>query len=82
MNPEWSECHESRIQLQELAECEKVFGSFLKYIYTGKILVTHTNVMPILALADKYIVKVRIHFYRAREYFTSLLMINNKFRFV
>lgn len=60
MKPEWNECHESRVELQELPECERVFGSFLRYIYTGKILITHTNVMPILALADKYIVKVRI----------------------
>ncbi|KAJ8953749.1 hypothetical protein NQ318_015405 [Aromia moschata] len=37
--------------------CEPVFHLFLEYFYTGKILITHTNVMPILALADKYIVK-------------------------
>lgn len=58
MKPEWSEWHESRVKLQELPECEKVFHHFLEYLYTGKILITHTNVMPILALADKYIVKV------------------------
>lgn len=58
MKPEWNECHESKVELQEMTECERVFGGFLKYFYTGKILITHTNVMPILALADKYIVKV------------------------
>ncbi|VEN36025.1 unnamed protein product [Callosobruchus maculatus] len=57
MCPEWSEWHESRVELQELPICEGVFSIFLEYFYTGKILITHTNVMPILALADKYIVK-------------------------
>ncbi|XP_008195211.1 BTB/POZ domain-containing protein 17 isoform X1 [Tribolium castaneum] len=58
MKPEWCEWHESKVELQELLpECEKVFHLFLEYFYTGKILITHTNVMPILALADKYIVK-------------------------
>ncbi|KAK4881442.1 hypothetical protein RN001_004761 [Aquatica leii] len=57
MKPEWSEWHESRIVLQELPQCESVFHLFLEYFYTGKIIITHTNVMPILALADKYMVK-------------------------
>ncbi|XP_028140055.1 kelch-like protein 4 isoform X1 [Diabrotica virgifera virgifera] len=57
MRPEWSECHESRIELQEMSVCEPVFPMFLEYFYTGKIMITHTNVMPILALADKYMVK-------------------------
>ncbi|KAF5286665.1 hypothetical protein FQR65_LT12496 [Abscondita terminalis] len=57
MKPEWCEWHESRIELQELPQCESVFHLFLEYFYTGKIIITHTNVMPILALADKYMVK-------------------------
>ncbi|CAG9860505.1 unnamed protein product [Phyllotreta striolata] len=57
MRPEWSEWHESRVELQEMSICEPVFSIFLEYFYTGKIMITHTNVMPILALADKYIVK-------------------------
>lgn len=57
MKPEWSEWHESRVELQEMPICETVFHIFLEYFYTGKILITHTNVMPILALADKYMVK-------------------------
>lgn len=61
MKPEWTECHKSKVELQEMPECEKVFGCFLEYLYTGKLVITHTNVMPILALADKYIVKVRKH---------------------
>lgn len=58
MSPKWSEWHESKVELQELPQCEPVFHSFLEYFYTGKIIITHTNVMPVLALADKYIVKV------------------------
>lgn len=61
MKPEWTEWHESRIVLQEPPQCEEVFGTFLEYLYTGRILVTHTNVMAILTLADKYIVKVTIN---------------------
>ncbi|KAG5899435.1 hypothetical protein JTB14_033626 [Gonioctena quinquepunctata] len=57
MCPEWTEWHESRVQLQEMPICEPVFPVFLEYFYTGKILITHTNVMPVLALADKYIVR-------------------------
>lgn len=58
MNPKWNECHESRIILQELPQCERVFHNFLEYFYTGKITINQTNVMAILSLADKYIVKV------------------------
>lgn len=60
MKPEWSEWHQSNVELQELPQCEGVFHLFLEYFYTGKIHITHTNVMPILALADKYIVKVML----------------------
>lgn len=63
MRPEWSEWHESRIQLQEFSECEHVFDNFLKYMYTGQILITHTNVKPLLVLADKYNVKVSVNIY-------------------
>lgn len=58
MKPEWSEWHESKIELKETLECEKEFHHFLEFLYTGKIFVTHVNVLPILMLADKYIVKV------------------------
>lgn len=58
MNPEWSEWHESKVVLKELPQCEAVFHNFLEYLYTGKIIITHTNVMALLSLADKYIVRV------------------------
>lgn len=57
MRREWAEWSESHVVLQELPQCEPVFHHFLEYFYTGKILITHTNVMGILCLADKYIVK-------------------------
>ena len=58
MNPEWNESREKRIYLQEAPECIEVFEKFLKYLYTGKLTLSHSTVLPLLALADKYIVKV------------------------
>ena len=43
--------------LQESPECEAVFEVFLKYLYTGKISLNYSNVIPILQLADKYNVR-------------------------
>lgn len=60
MKPEWTEWHESRVVLQELPQCEHIFHNFIEYFYTGNITITHTNVLAILSLADKYIVKVNI----------------------
>ncbi|KAK4302317.1 hypothetical protein Pmani_025583 [Petrolisthes manimaculis] len=57
MNPRWSESREQRIVLQEAAECVEVFELFLRYLYTGRLRVSHATVLPILALADKYNVK-------------------------
>lgn len=58
MNPRWNESREQRIVLQEATECVGVFELFLRYLYTGRLKVSHTTVLPILALADKYNVKV------------------------
>jgi hypothetical protein len=58
MNPEWSESQESSVVLQETPVCAAIFGDFLRYFYTGQIRINHLRVMPILALADKYNVKV------------------------
>ncbi|CAL4061387.1 unnamed protein product, partial [Meganyctiphanes norvegica] len=57
MNPHWNESHEQRIILQEATECVEVFELFLRYLYTGRLKVSHSTVLPILALADKYNVK-------------------------
>lgn len=54
MNPEWTECRESVIELKEEPCCSDVFPQFLKYLYVGQIRVSLQTVMPMLALADKY----------------------------
>ncbi|XP_042865241.1 BTB/POZ domain-containing protein 17-like [Penaeus japonicus] len=57
MNPRWNESREQRILLQEAPECVEVFELFLRYLYTGRLKISHSTVLPILALADKYNVK-------------------------
>ncbi len=57
MNPSWSESHETRVVLKETPSCEAVFEDFLKYLYTGKILLDYATVIPLVSLADKYNVK-------------------------
>lgn len=69
MNPEWNECRESVIELKEEPCCSAVFPQFLKYLYVGQIRISLQTVMPMLALADKYNIRVgsiyvkRIQFY-------------------
>ncbi|XP_013111017.1 BTB/POZ domain-containing protein 17 [Stomoxys calcitrans] len=57
MNPEWNECRKRVIELVEEPCCEAVFPQFLKYLYVGKIDISLSTVMPMLALAHKYNVK-------------------------
>ena len=38
MNPNWTESHNKRITLQEPPQCCNVFGDFLAYLYTGRLL--------------------------------------------
>lgn len=61
MNPEWNECRESVIELKEEPCCAEVFPQFLKYLYVGQIRISLIAVMPMLALADKYNIKVSFH---------------------
>jgi hypothetical protein len=76
MNPEWSESQESSVVLQETPACAAIFGDFLSYFYTGQIRINHLRVMPILALADKYNVKVsEIHFVPEGHIIQSLLQL-------
>lgn len=58
MNPEWSECRESVIELKEEPLCSEVFPQFLRYLYVGQIRISLQTVMPMLALADKYNIRV------------------------
>lgn len=60
MNKEWTESKESKVELKESPACSKIFGNFLRYIYLGQIHINHLVVLPILALADKYNVKVSL----------------------
>lgn len=53
-SPTWPEAYTSEISLQEEPECEDVFEDFLQYLYTGKIHLNQTSVLPTLILADKY----------------------------
>lgn len=57
MNPEWSECKESVIELVEDPICCEIFPQFLKYLYTGQIRISIETAMPLLSLADKYNIK-------------------------
>lgn len=57
MNTNWSEWNESRVVLQESAECGEVFEHFLKYLYTGRLKLELTKVLSVLMLGDKYNVK-------------------------
>lgn len=58
MKPEWNECRESVIELKEEPCCSDVFPQFLKYLYVGQIRISLQTVMPMLALADKYNIRV------------------------
>lgn len=60
MNPEWNECRESVIELKEEPCCSVVFPQFLKYLYVGQIRISLQTVMPMLALADKYNIRVSL----------------------
>ena len=62
MKPEWSESCESIVGLHELDECVAHFDTFLEYLYTGIVSLTYSTVLPLLALADKYNVQVRIYY--------------------
>ncbi|XP_061163352.1 BTB/POZ domain-containing protein 17-like [Saccostrea echinata] len=53
-SPTWPEAFTSQISLEEEPECQDVFEDFLQYLYTGRIHLSQTSVLPILILADKY----------------------------
>ncbi len=57
MNPNWSESQEKRVVLRETPSGEAVFEDFLKYLYTGKIVLDYATVIPLVSLADKYNVR-------------------------
>ncbi|XP_064622441.1 BTB/POZ domain-containing protein 17-like [Lineus longissimus] len=57
LNSDWLESKQSELVLQEDDECVKVFERFLKYLYSGKILINKDYVFTLFLLADKYNVK-------------------------
>jgi hypothetical protein len=57
LNSDWIESKQSELVLQEDDECVKVFERFLKYLYSGKILINKDYVFTLFLLADKYNVK-------------------------
>ena len=50
----WIESKEKIIKLDEHEDCVDVFSSFLKYLYTGKLILDYDNVCPLHMLAEKY----------------------------
>ena len=59
MDPRWTESHQSSIILEEDPACAAVFPEFLYYLYSGQVVLQQNSALPLLALADKYNVKVR-----------------------
>ncbi|KAL3859061.1 hypothetical protein ACJMK2_009297 [Sinanodonta woodiana] len=53
-SPTWPEAHTKQVVLKEDEECVEVFGIFLNYLYTGRIVLKESNALPILTLGDKY----------------------------
>jgi hypothetical protein len=69
MNPQWTECNKSIINLVEDQKCTEVFPQFLKYLYTGQVKISIESAMPLLSLADKYNIKDLIVL--CRDYMTK-----------
>ena len=56
----WKEAQEKVVTLEETTTCQRHFPAFLKSLYTQEIVLDEENVIPILMLADKYIVSCLI----------------------
>ncbi|XP_078594151.1 BTB/POZ domain-containing protein 17-like [Branchiostoma floridae x Branchiostoma japonicum] len=50
----WDMSRQPEVPLQESAECERVFETFLRFFYQGQITCTLETAMPLLLLSDKY----------------------------
>ena len=50
----WIESKEKIVELDEQEDCVDVFSHFLKYLYTGKVILDYDNVCLLHMLADKY----------------------------
>ena len=56
---QWKESTQTEIVLEETAECEAVFDTFIQYFYTGTIELCPETAASILTLADKYAATVK-----------------------
>ena len=57
LGPNWMERDMHKLTLEEDEDCAKVFHNFLSYLYTGRIVIQDSHVLPLFLLADKYNVK-------------------------
>ena len=56
LSQSWSDYTKKTIQLEEEESCAALFEPFLQFLYSGRIHLDHKSVLPVLMLADKYIV--------------------------
>ena len=54
LDSNWAESKKEVLELEEEDECVKVFDRFLKYLYSGSIIISENYVIPLFMLADKY----------------------------
>ena len=71
----WKEAKEKVVVMEETAACQQHFPKFLKSFYTHEILLDEENVIPIMMLADKYIVPAIIDV--CTEYMIANLNVYN-----
>ena len=53
----WQEATQQKVTLEESALCEEVFPTFLKSLYTMGVVLSEDNIIPLLMLYDKYLIK-------------------------
>ncbi|KAF0294582.1 BTB/POZ domain-containing protein 17 [Amphibalanus amphitrite] len=56
-SPNFSDSRQSEVRLQEEPAVAAVFPAMLRFLYSGRITITHSSVLPTLVLADKYNIK-------------------------
>ncbi len=56
----WKESNTEEVHLRESPDCEDYFQTFLRYFYTGTMILTDESVMHLLSLTDKYDVEIKI----------------------
>ena len=59
-SPNFSDSRQSEVRLQEEPAVATVFPAMLRFLYSGRITITHATVLPTLVLADKYNIKASV----------------------